>query len=119
MRLIHSKGFTPVERKQWKVTIFQNMLHAFQVVFGAMEEQDVEFGNAKNIVRAFCKVTLLESSLTFDQQWAEVVAADPEIGPEDAMPIDCLNAFKCLWKDEGVQLAIKKGHEYALHDNLA
>lgn len=51
MRLIHSKGFTSQERKQWKVTIFQNLLHAFQVVFGAMEEQEVEFENAENIVR--------------------------------------------------------------------
>lgn len=48
----------------------------------------------------------------------EVIAADPEIGPEDAMPIPCLNAFKVLWQDAGVQLAIRKGHEYALHDNL-
>lgn len=51
MRLIHSKGFSPQERKQWKVTIFQNLLHAFQVVFGAMEEQDVEFTNPNSIVR--------------------------------------------------------------------
>ena len=34
------------------------------------------------------------------------------------MPGDCLIAFRALWADEGVQLAIKKGNEYALHDNL-
>ena len=34
------------------------------------------------------------------------------------MPIDCLDAFKAMWTDAGVQLAIEKGHEYALHDNL-
>ena len=56
--------------------------------------------------------------LTLSQRFAEVVAADPEIGPEEPMPIDCLNAFKSLWTDAGVQLAIKKGNEYALHDNL-
>lgn len=50
MRLIHSKGFTMQERKQWKVTIFQNLLHAFEVVFGAMEEQDVDFSESNNIV---------------------------------------------------------------------
>ena len=50
MRLIHSKGFTVGERKQWKVTIFQNLLHAFQVVFGAMEEQEVDFAEEGNIV---------------------------------------------------------------------
>lgn len=51
MRLIHTKGFQLPERKQWKVTIFQNLLHAFQVVFGAMEEQEVDFANEGNIVR--------------------------------------------------------------------
>ena len=56
--------------------------------------------------------------LTSPKRFAEVIAADPEIGPEDAMPIDCLNAFKKLWRDDGIQLAIKKGNEYALHDNL-
>lgn len=51
MRLIHTKGFQLPERKQWKVTIFQNLLHAFQVVFGAMEEQEVDFADSSNIVR--------------------------------------------------------------------
>ena len=50
MRLIHTKGFNVSERKQWKVTIFQNLLHAFQVVFGAMEEQEVDFAEGTNIV---------------------------------------------------------------------
>ena len=50
MRLIHNKGFLVSERKQWKVTIFQNLLHAFQVVFGAMEEQEVDFAEESNIV---------------------------------------------------------------------
>ena len=52
MRLIHTKGFAVQERKQWKVTIFQNLLHAFQVIFGAMEEQEAEFSTPENIVRA-------------------------------------------------------------------
>ena len=51
MRLIHTKGFSVSERRQWKVTIFANLLHAFQVVFGAMEEQEVDFAAEANIVR--------------------------------------------------------------------
>lgn len=100
MRLIHTKGFSSSERKQWKVTIFQNLVHAFQVVFGAMEEQEVEFADPSSV------------------GFAELLAADPEIGPDDSMPNDCLHAFKNLWRDQGVQLAIRKGNEYALHDNL-
>ncbi|KAK0337509.1 hypothetical protein LTR94_004065 [Friedmanniomyces endolithicus] len=100
MRLIHTKGFQLPERKQWKVTIFQNLLHAFQVVFGAMEEQEVDFADEGNI------------------RFAELVASDPDLGPDDPMPLDCLHAFKSLWRDEGVKSAINKGNEYALHDNL-
>ncbi|KAK3716035.1 hypothetical protein LTR37_006765 [Vermiconidia calcicola] len=100
MRLIHSKGFSTQERKQWKITIFQNLLHAFQVVFGAMEEQEVDFAEEGNI------------------RFAELIAADPDIGQDEPMPIDCLHAFKNLWRDSGVQIAIMRGNEYALHDNL-
>lgn len=49
----------------------------------------------------------------------ELVCTDREIATEDAMPLDCMHAFKNLWLDQGVQKAIQKGHEYALHDNLA
>lgn len=51
MRLIHSTGFPLQERKQWKVTIFSNLLHAFQCIQGAMEEHEVEFARPDNIVR--------------------------------------------------------------------
>ena len=100
MRLIHTKGFPNQERKQWKVTIFGNLLHAFQCIQGAMEEHDVEYENPDNI------------------RYMELICADPEIGTEDPLPIDCMTAFKKLWNDRGVQSAIGKGHEYALHDNL-
>lgn len=119
MRLIHTKGFSTSERKQWKMTIFQNLIHAFQVVFGAMEEQELALSDASNIVRPTCPASCanpLANNQT--KRFAEIIAADPEIGPEDSMPLDCLAAFKSLWRDEGVQTAIKRGNEYALHDNL-
>lgn len=47
------------------------------------------------------------------------IKGDPEIGPEDAMPTDYLQAFSTLWDDRGVQMAMLKGNEYALHDNLS
>jgi hypothetical protein len=63
MRLIHAKGFTVSERQGWKVTIFQNLLHAFQVVFGAMEEQEVDFAKEDNVVSAI-EVTIVMLKLT-------------------------------------------------------
>lgn len=65
-----------------------------------MEEHDVEYYNLKNV------------------KYMELICSDPEIGQEDPMPLNCMQAFKNLWEDDGVQLAISKGHEYALHDNL-
>ena len=100
MRLIHTKGFSQSERKQWKVTIFTNLIHAFQCIQGAMEEHEVAFANPNNI------------------KAMELVCSDPEIAQDDPMPLDCMHAFQNLWQDAGVQSAINKGHEYALHDNL-
>ena len=53
------------------------------------------------------------------QRYAELIAADPEICIEDSMPQECLAGFNSLWADKGVQLAILKGNQYALHDNLS
>ncbi|KAL2353557.1 G-protein alpha subunit [Cryomyces antarcticus] len=101
MRLIHAGGFNKTERKQWRVVIFNNLVHAFQIILGAMQEQELEFEDEANL------------------GYANIVVADPDIGQDDAMPFDCLQAFNSLWHDAGVQLAIKKGNEYALHDNLS
>lgn len=35
------------------------------------------------------------------------------------MPREYLDAFTALWEDKNVQMAILKGNEYALHDNLS
>jgi len=48
-----------------------------------------------------------------------MILSDPDISPEEPLPIECLNAFQSLWEDKGVQLAMLKGNEYALHDNLS
>ncbi|OCL01028.1 guanine nucleotide binding protein, alpha subunit [Cenococcum geophilum 1.58] len=101
MRVIHAGGFSKTERKQWRAIIFNNLVSAFQTIFGAMQEQETDFEDDDNI------------------RYAELIAADPEIGLEESMPLDCLAAFNSLWADKGVQLAILKGNQYALHDNLS
>lgn len=47
------------------------------------------------------------------------VLVDREISTQDRMPADYLEPVKTLWADAGVKMAIAKGNEYALHDNLA
>lgn len=53
------------------------------------------------------------------QSHADLISHEPEIGPEDTMPREYLDAFTALWEDKNVQMAILKGNEYALHDNLS
>ena len=48
----------------------------------------------------------------------KVIAAAEDIGPEDQFPQNCLPAMKALWDDPSVQQTIKRGNEFALHDNI-
>jgi guanine nucleotide-binding protein subunit alpha len=43
---------------------------------------------------------------------------EKELGVEESLPPEYLACFKDLWADMGIQLAMLKGNEYALHDNL-
>ncbi|KAF2432719.1 guanine nucleotide binding protein, alpha subunit [Tothia fuscella] len=101
MRVIHAGGFNKAERKQWRVIIFNNLVNAFQIILGAMEEQRTDFEDHDNV------------------RYAEYIASDPDIGPNEPMPMDSMHAFTSLWADKGVQVAMLKGNEYALHDNLS
>lgn len=47
-----------------------------------------------------------------------MIAAAEDIGADDAFPAQCLPAMKALWNDPSVQATIKRGNEYALHDNI-
>ena len=52
------------------------------------------------------------------QDYERIIAQAQDIGTEDHFPIQCLDAMKGLWQDESVQRTIKRGNEYALHDNI-
>lgn len=51
MKMIYAEGFSPADRKQWRVVIFTNLVNAFQTILTAMEEQEVPFSNPGNNVR--------------------------------------------------------------------
>jgi len=68
MRLIYTQGFAPQERKQWRVTIFNNLINAYQCIQAAMEEHEVEFALQDSDVRASfphvscCKLMLVRNT---------------------------------------------------------
>lgn len=100
MRIINTEGFNKQERKAWRVTIFDNLVNSFQCILGEMEHLDVTFEDQNN------------------ENYGEWLNRDPSIEPEQQFPPQSLEVFQSLWEDKGVQLAMLKGHEYALHDNL-
>jgi guanine nucleotide-binding protein subunit alpha, other len=54
----------------------------------------------------------------FLQVHLPTIMQDKDLRPFEPVPIEYLRAFKDLWKDPGIQKAIERGNEYALHDNL-
>jgi guanine nucleotide-binding protein subunit alpha len=48
----------------------------------------------------------------------QLLSADKDVGPNEFLPIEYYHCFADLWSDAGIQLAMLKGNEYALHDNL-
>ena len=56
--------------------------------------------------------------LILDQEYERIIASAADIGPDDTFPSQCQTAMKGLWEDEAVQKCIRRGNEYALHDNI-
>ncbi|KFX97050.1 hypothetical protein O988_05049 [Pseudogymnoascus sp. VKM F-3808] len=100
MRLIYSQGFSKSEKEEWRAIIFNNILTAFRVILDAMEELEIPFADQ------------------FNSQFITLILVDHDLGPKDPLPVEYMKPFKGLWSDAGVQKAIEKGNEYALHDNL-
>jgi len=98
--MIYAQGFAKHEKEEWRGVVFSNMLSAFKIILEAMESMEIEFDDPKNT------------------QYIQLISIDREIGQNEPLPLDYLEPFKALWADEGVQRAIAKGNEFALHDNL-
>ncbi|KAI1332802.1 G protein alpha subunit [Xylariaceae sp. FL0255] len=101
MKLIYASGFSRTEKLEWKPVVFNNVISSMRVIFDAMEDYSIDFERKEN------------------EKNKEMILLDAEIGPNDSLPLQYLQPLKTLWLDAGVQKAILKGNEYALHDNLA
>jgi guanine nucleotide-binding protein subunit alpha len=56
--------------------------------------------------------------LTVTQAYVDIIIVERELGRGESFPKDYQVAFKNLWADRGVQKAVDRGNEFALHDNL-
>ncbi|KAL9098294.1 MAG: hypothetical protein Q9163_006023 [Psora crenata] len=100
MRIIYSEGFRMEERKEVRQVIFSNMIVAFKIIAEEMRELGLEYQNEKS------------------PEYEAIIASAADIGPDESFPPHCRGAMKGLWEDEAVQKCIKRGNEYALHDNI-
>ncbi|KAI1085048.1 G protein alpha subunit [Whalleya microplaca] len=101
MKLIYAQGFSKNEKLEMKPVVFNNVVQSMRVIFDAMSDYSIEFENKDN------------------EKNQALLLIDIEISPHDSLPEEYLEPVKSLWADGGVQKAILKGNEYALHDNLA
>ena len=62
----------------------------------------------------------LVASLIHYQEYADLIANTKEdVEAEEAFTdMEVKTAMQEMWADSGVQQAVSKGHEFALHDNL-
>ncbi|KMU77198.1 guanine nucleotide-binding protein alpha-1 subunit [Coccidioides immitis RMSCC 3703] len=102
MRIIHAGGFPEDERRQTRAIIYSNMIVAFKILLDIMEAEGIEFEAADT--KSFAQVI-------------EETEADVE-SDEAFTDLNVRQAMKSMWADPGVQKAVAKGHEFALHDNL-
>ncbi|MCJ1239459.1 hypothetical protein MMC14_007455 [Varicellaria rhodocarpa] len=100
MRLIYTDGFQEHERKEVRQVIFSNIVVAFKIIAEEMRDLGLQYENQET------------------EKFEAVLLTAEDIGINDPFPIDCLAAMKGLWADGAVQQSIRRGNEYALHDNI-
>ncbi|KAL8901738.1 MAG: hypothetical protein Q9207_005049 [Kuettlingeria erythrocarpa] len=100
MRIIYSEGFHLDERKEVRQVIFSNMIVAFKIIAEEMREIGMDY------------------MIPASHEHERVIAAAEDIGADETFPPQCLPAMKALWNDPSVQATIRRGNEYALHDNI-
>jgi guanine nucleotide-binding protein subunit alpha, other len=52
------------------------------------------------------------------QPYCDYIFEEKEIKDTESFPRAYLQPLQALWNDSGVQLAIRRGNEYALYDNI-
>lgn len=117
MRIIYSEGFRMDERKEVRQVIFSNMIVAFKIIAEEMRELGLEYENEKSQVQPYLPLHICFYANP-DQEYERIIASAADIGPDDTFPTQCQMAMKGLWEDEAVQKCIRRGNEYALHDNI-
>jgi guanine nucleotide-binding protein subunit alpha len=119
MRIIHSGGFPEDERRQNRAVIYSNLVVAFKVLMEIMQTQKIEFEKESNKVCSLC-CPRMDLAANVVQPLGDLLAkTEADVDTDEAFSdIEIKQAMTDLWSDSGVQQAVARGHEFALHDNL-
>jgi len=98
MKLIHHGGYNEQERESYKEIIYSNTVQSMRAILEAMPALDIQL-SAQN-----------------DARRATVLALPVQL-ETDSLPRDVQDAIRGLWKDQGVQEAVRRAREFQLNDS--
>ena len=98
MKLIHHGGYNESERESYKEIIYSNTIQSMRAILEAMPQLD------------------LTLSPQNDARRAVILALPPQIEAE-SLPRDVADAIRTLWRDPGVQEAVRRAREFQLNDS--
>lgn len=120
------------ERRGYRCIIFFNILHALRTVLEAMVVCKVTFEKEENTVlflaRHSAVLSVNKLGLTkvnkllikvFAKHYTDLIFLNRNPLIDGQLLVEYLAPFKSLWADQAVQRVVKRGNEFALHDNMS
>ncbi len=102
MHILYLNGFTTADRQHWAQVLFSNIMKCVHDILTFMSDKDMPIAGRSLLTPAMVEL-LLDNHLI-------------EKGRD--FPPNLLTPLKTFWNDIGVQLAVCRANEFALHDNI-
>ncbi|KAH8826020.1 guanine nucleotide binding protein, alpha subunit [Flagelloscypha sp. PMI_526] len=101
MRIIHQLPWSEREIESYRKLVFENLVRGMKSVLDAMQDMEISLSS-----------TIQESG------WPQLLEEAEDVKDGDPFPASYLPVLKSLWTDPVVQLAVSRGNEAALPENL-
>lgn len=98
MKLIHHGGYNEQERDSYKEIIYSNTVQSMRAILEAMPTLELTLSPQNDSRRA-------------------VILSLPVQLEADVLPRDVADAIRGLWRDPGVQEAVRRAREFQLNDS--
>ncbi|KAF8183596.1 heterotrimeric G protein alpha subunit B [Mycena galopus ATCC 62051] len=98
MKLIYIDGYNAQERDAYKEIIYSNTTQSMRTILEAMPQLDISLAPQNDARRAM------------------ILSLPPQI-EADVLPRDLADAVRGLWRDPGVQEAVRRSREFQLNDS--